>query len=131
MKIVINTCFGGFGLSQEAYQKLIEYGIPVVKYGEGSEADGEVIYDCELNNPNEGDIQKLNFMRIFTGRFYDFWLVANRSHPLLIKVVEELGGLASGRYARLKIVDIPGDIEYEIEHYDGIESIHELHRHWE
>lgn len=32
--IVINKCHGGFGISEEAYKKLIEWGIPVQKYVE-------------------------------------------------------------------------------------------------
>jgi len=28
------------------------------------------------------------------------------------------------------VVDIPDDIEYEIDDYDGIESVHEAHRSW-
>ena len=34
MKIVINKCYGGFGLSDAAYEKLIEYGIPARAYQE-------------------------------------------------------------------------------------------------
>ena len=29
-----------------------------------------------------------------------------------------------------KIIEIPDDIEWEIDNYDGIESIHEKHRSW-
>lgn len=36
MKIVINSCFGGFGLSKEAYDFL---GIPWDYYGHGSELE--------------------------------------------------------------------------------------------
>ena len=31
-EIVINKCYGGFGLSNEAYEQLIKWGIPVRKY---------------------------------------------------------------------------------------------------
>lgn len=50
MKIVKNSCFGGFGLSDAAYEKLIEYGIPVRKY-ETEERNPETgLYDKK--NPN-------------------------------------------------------------------------------
>lgn len=32
MKLVINGCYGGFGLSDKAYEKLAEWGVPVRKY---------------------------------------------------------------------------------------------------
>ena len=54
----------------------------------------------------------------------------DRSNPHLVKCVEELGVLADGPYASLKIVEIPDDIGWEIENYAGIETIHEVRRSW-
>lgn len=88
MKIVINRCWGGFGLSQQAYEFL------------GLEWDGYGYANIERNNHN------------------------------LIKCVEELGDSASGRFARLEIVDIPEDVEWEIEEYDGMETVREVSRSW-
>jgi hypothetical protein len=60
MKVVVNRCFGGFGLSDAAYRKLIEWGIPCRKYAEEErdpktglytpvpENEGLVIFDHEL-----------------------------------------------------------------------------------
>jgi hypothetical protein len=49
----------------------------------------------------------------------------SRSDPLLIQCVEELGDDVNGSHARLKIKTIPDtwDDMYEIEEYDGKESI--------
>jgi hypothetical protein len=54
----------------------------------------------------------------------------DRSNPLLVKCVEELGGEANGKFACLSIVEIPDDVEWEIEEYDGLEWVAEKHRVW-
>ncbi len=64
------------------------------------------------------------------GRYWDTWTQKNRTHPLVIKVVEELGDEANGRHAKLKIIDVPDDVKWIIDVYDGIETIHEEHRTW-
>lgn len=93
MKVVINKCYGGFGLSTEArvrYQEL-----------SGTTVDDDyALYDL------------------------------NRDDPFLIQTVEELGDAADGIHAELKIVEIPDDVKWEIHDYDGIETIHEVHRVW-
>ncbi|KKN91248.1 hypothetical protein LCGC14_0221160 [marine sediment metagenome] len=55
----------------------------------------------------------------------------SRSDPRLVKCVEELGDKANGIFASLKVVEIPNDIKYTIEDYDGIEHIVEEHQTWE
>ena len=139
MKIVINRCYGGFGLSDFAYEELIKLGIPVKKYiqqerGENGlykdepENSGEIIFDRTLSK-GEGifnDEKAIEFM----GRYWETWIDGNRNHPLLIKVVEKLGEKASGRCAKLKIIEIPDDVKYTIEEYDGMEHVAEQHRTW-
>ena len=92
-KIVINKCFGGFGLSEKAKKKLIKLGV----------------IDNKDNYAN---------------------YIVDRSNPLLVKVVEEMGEKANGRYAKLKIVEIPDDVEWIIDEYDGMETVVEKHRCW-
>ena len=53
-----------------------------------------------------------------------------RDDPTLIQVIEKLGQDAWGNYAELKIVEIPDDVEWEINDYDGRECIEEKHRKW-
>lgn len=53
-----------------------------------------------------------------------------RDDPLLVKTVKELKDRANGVCAKLKIVEIPGDVEWAIEEYDGNEHVAEVHETW-
>lgn len=55
---------------------------------------------------------------------------AKRDDPIVIGVVEELGAEANGAYASLEVVEIPDDVDWEIEEYDGSEWVSEAHRTW-
>jgi hypothetical protein len=48
----------------------------------------------------------------------------------LLTVVKEMGDKADGLSASLTIVEIPDDVEWQIEEYDGIEWVAEKHRTW-
>ena len=62
------------------------------------------------------------------------WLHCNdldRDDLALVATVEELGSEKAGRdYSNLQIVEIPEDVEWEINDYDGQEAVHEVHRSW-
>ncbi len=129
MKIVINRKFGGFGLSDQAYEQLIAWGVPAMKYER--DVPGEVIYDRELTPQGADSMNDLYYeYKGSMGRYWDVWTSENRTHPMLLRVVEELGEAANSRYANLKIVEIPDGIEWTIDDYDGMESIEEVHRSW-
>ena len=145
MKVVINKCFGGFGLSEAAYEKLIEWGVPVRKYVQQGQDpvtglylkeplnDGEVIFDRELTPPEEDSLSALYHKYKASKaaqRYWDCWTRETRTHPLVIRLVEEIGEAASGPYAKLAVVEIPDGIEWEIDEYDGQERIAECHRSW-
>ena len=61
---------------------------------------------------------------------YGFSDEIKRDDPRLVACVEKLGPLASGILASLIVVEIPDDVEWEIESYDGKEWIAEKHRTW-
>jgi hypothetical protein len=99
MKIVINRCFGGFGLSQRA--EALFHRIEKVKPDD--EANHEYFSDRDIP----------------------------RDHPTLVRIVEKLGKAAWGTYSELKIIEVPDDVNWYIEEYDGLEHVAERHRTWE
>jgi hypothetical protein len=117
MKIVINSCYGGFGLSDAAYEYLIAQGVPLVE--EDYKGKDNVLV-----------IRKWKRHSSLLGKYWDFYFDSRRNDPKLIEVVEKLGAKASGHCAELKIVEIPEGIDYEISEYDGFEHIAEKHRTW-
>ena len=91
MKIVINTCYGGFGLSKEALALYNERSGTVITY--------------------EGNVE--------------------RNDSTLVEIVEQLGDAANASFAKLKVVEIPDDVQWQIEEYSGNEWIAEKHRTWD
>lgn len=53
-----------------------------------------------------------------------------RDSPELVKVVRSLGKLANGAHADLRVVEIPDDVNWEIQDCDGIERVREKSRSW-
>jgi hypothetical protein len=53
-----------------------------------------------------------------------------RDDKKLIECIEKLGERANGPAARLKIVDVPINVKWHIEEYDGQEHVAENHRIW-
>lgn len=130
MKIVINTCYGGFGLSDAATKRYAELnGIKLYKEDQGYithfftvpvEEYKKIDAECKLAR----NYDKINAI------YYTLRNV-ERTDNYLIQVIEELGEAANGSCAKLKIIDIPDGVEWDIDEYDGYESIHEKHRSWE
>ena len=60
--------------------------------------------------------------------FHDREIPRDDAH--LIAVVELMGSEAAGGYADLKIVDVPDDVNWCIEEYDGREWVAERHQTW-
>ena len=55
----------------------------------------------------------------------------DRADPYLVQIVEELGLVAGDQFASLKIVEVPDDVDWQIEEYDGKEWVAEKHRVWD
>lgn len=94
-KIVVNGCFGGYGVSELGARWLLENGADPnkVKYGRSSLG---VFVTCNLE----------------------------RHDPLLVRMVETLGADSNGRAARLYVRELQQPL-YRIDEYDGSESVEE------
>ena len=110
-RVVINKCFGGFRLSDAA----------VLRYGELA---GLNLVSIDKGYFNQWYIDSVDDEKYFS--CYDI----PRDDPKLIQVVEELGESSWGSCAQLKIIEIPDNIKWEIEEYDGQEWVSEVHRTW-
>jgi len=110
MKVVINRDYGGFGLSDEAIRLYAE------KKG--------------LKLKPRPSSRFTNYYFEENGKFFDDRDLS-RDDPILVEIVETLKPKkASGQYASLKVVEIPGDVEWKVEENDGMEWISEVHRTW-
>ena len=54
----------------------------------------------------------------------------DRTDPVLVSVVCDLGSEADGPCSSLKVVDVPDGVDWVLEEYDGMEWIAERHRIW-
>lgn len=64
------------------------------------------------------------------GKGHKFSNYGKRTNAKLIECIEALGDKASGNYSKVVVVKIPDDVNWEIEEYDGIEWVSEVHRTW-
>lgn len=134
MKMVINSCYGGFGLSYRAVMRYAKLkGITLYPwiddisrkvYGEKATIDNPEIIKHYSTSPVAENGEGWGDGAYFSERDIE------RTDPILVQVVEELGKDSFGRYAELRVVDIPDGVEWELDDYDGIETIHEKHQSW-
>jgi len=154
-EVVINKCFGGFCISNDALIVLINRKAKCVE--KKLDKDYYGLNNKKLLGSLEKRIQdykedkkkrklfKDGFYhdgRLSTGPFIEGllfkgkyvyclkWRDEIREDKDLISVVKEMKEKVNGKCAQLEIVEIPNNVEYEISDYDGVESIHEIHRTW-
>ena len=140
MKVVVNRCFGGFELSDKAIEMIMNRkGLECFRYKQTgySFRDGVEKYTrCDSFEDNFGCYYSTKDLGEETNKIpneYHWYYNSKleRTDSDLIAVIEEIGEeKASGRFANLEVVEIPDDVNWEIEDYDGIETIHEVHRSW-
>ena len=150
MKIVINTCFGGFGISTNVLKELViknakciesytpkhYYGGDNEKYHRAKEWEQKWNEDFqEFFDIGDGFMtDKMGYNVFKDGLLYSLKNRSDievRTDSDLINIIERIGEKeASASLAELKVVEIPDGIEFEIDDYDGVETIHEVHRSW-
>ena len=115
-EIVVNACHGGFGLSHEGeIEYLRRAGIPY-RLQDRESRDDTQRFGSEIILDNGHEFYSRNIPR---------------DDPALVATVRALGELANSGFANLQIVKIPGDVDWLIEEYDGLEWVAENHRIWE
>jgi hypothetical protein len=125
-KIVYNACFGGFGLSHKAIMRYAEIkGITLYIH------DDRFMNEYYLCPPEEYEriLAEEEANPIYPDRFArsnSLYFSPNdieRNDPVLAQVVEELGDMANGSFAKLRIAEVPAGTLYRIDEYDGSETV--------
>lgn len=128
-KVVYNSSYGGFSLSAEAIAYLMLMGFPLSHFpleGSGYKTEdftlvggfgfrGHTQYGLVLR---EGVIYSDDCLSPYSAEG-----MALRSHPALVKVVQELGKRACGSCCHLDITEVQDDMLYRISEYDGMEQV--------
>lgn len=138
MKVILNKCFGGFHPSAEAYRLYAKKkGIKLFPYEvDATDKFQKVSWEKAINSSS---LWLFYFTKDFGSHGhikhddwkYDLYLRdESREDPILIEVVEELGKRASSSVSNLVVVEIPNGMDYVIDNYDGVETLHERVRVW-
>lgn len=134
MKIVINTCYGGFGLSEKAVMRYAELrGLTLYPECGPLYTTYWLVPEGEREDQTNFHTWPLEKRRVSNARLAKQTLAECeilRDDPALVQVVEELGADASARFADLAVVEIPDGVAWQIEEYDGFEHVAEKHRTW-
>lgn len=129
MKIILNKCFGGFGLSTEAYKLYAEkIGKEIYEYYQ----DYKKGFHYFIKGSN--GLCKFYFTKDFGEEIklndeeYNKYCLnlsdEKRTDKILIEVVEELKERANNGFSDLEIIEIPNNCYYKIDEYDGVETIY-------
>lgn len=129
MKVVINTCYGGFRISGKAmvelarrkgYDEVFPY---YYDWHDDEFVKSNIMEADYFSIKDFGDVLSVEKRDIF----FDALLPdISRTDPDLIAMIEE----ASDDCSSLKVVEIPDDVDWEIGEYDGVEWVEEKHRRW-
>ena len=125
MKIAINKCYGGFSLSDKAIEMIMKRkGLKCYRYKQTkfNYSDGVDEYTrIDDNEPSSFVSYSTTDLGKTIGNipYENYWYYRNleRTDKDLVSVIEELGNEASGRYGSVKVIEIPDDVDWEIDDY--------------
>lgn len=128
-KVAYCSCHGGFSLSEAAIQRYAELkGLTLYpeRGGFGFTTWWTVPADQRPIEPDPWHSAPLE-ERAAYNEAYTASVLSDRNFertdPVLIRVIEELGAAANGAHADLQIAEVPSGARYRIDEYDGAESV--------
>lgn len=134
MKVVVNKGFHQFGLSLEALKKI---------FGDVYVYQPDMLLGLYFRQDSLADRRSRSNNFIYSTHDYGketlkideqhriYFDTMDRSLNKLVSVVEEMGQKAGAYGTSLKVIEIPDDVNWEIEEFDGQERIREVGRIWE
>lgn len=154
MKIAINSQHGGFTISPLAYRELAKRkGIELYVFRADwlMKSEPKIIRYVPLTfeEANRDYLRKFLSIEYFSipnppdyilydedsevehERFKIYFKEEERNSPHLIEVIELLGEDANTLVCKPKIIEIPDDVDWCIQEYDGLEWVAEKHRTWQ
>ena len=143
-KVILNKCYGGFSVSEEAYKLYAKKkGLKLYMY-EADYSTRPIKYNKVKKSSTLFTLYRIkDFGKSFTRDIIrddcdDFDKCGlrlderYREDETLIEVVEELGEKANSVCSKLVIVEIPDEVakDYVVDVYDGIETLHQRVEVW-
>lgn len=133
MKVVINSCYGGFGLSTQAVKRYLELcgkQLYIYKMTKHKALDDVWEFKKIDSVKDRYDILVTYYTTEDQGEVLNDWpsnifhiheIPRNDKH--LVQVVEELGKNASTKFSYLEVVEVENGRWFRIDEYDGYEGI--------
>jgi hypothetical protein len=134
MEVVINDCYGGFGLSPFGKVEYLKRKGKVCCFYRLITKGRYEKYTPNIKEKEYYITTTLDLGNVVPDFPKDYYFDDDgieRNDTDLIHIIEEFGSeKVSGYFANLKIIEIPDDVDWDIEEYDGAEWIAEKHRVW-
>ncbi len=130
MKLIINKCYGGFGINTETMKKLVMAGDPAIRKMSVQEYSGRKNFQEDLTDIGDRFYtDPLELCAIKDGTVYTPDYESLRTSEILIGMIEA-GVNVNTPVSKLEVVSIPDNVDWVIEAEDGLEHVAEVHRTW-